>query len=356
MFRARANIAVSLLATLALGVTTVPLASAAAAASTTAPAGSTSTHNPAQAAAGWLARQMVGGSHFTETFDGATFPDQGLTIDAIYAFAATGTATGYAARAMGWLARPHILANYIGNGTTSAYAGATANLLLGAEVQGADPDTFGGVDLPSRLASLLTASGRYSDKSKFGDFSNVFSQSLAIIAMTRLSGAPASAVKFLASSECPDGGFPLNFGKKKCVADPDATAMVVQALLAAHRPTPAERGLHWLASVQQSDGGFVSPPATTANSNSTGLAGEAFVAGGWFKRAVRARGFLLSVQVGCAGPSDQQGAIAYDSSGFNASTAAFATAQGVLGVADVPLLWLGIHPSRLGAPRLACSS
>lgn len=309
-----------------------------------------------QAAAGWLARQMVDRSHFTERVDGVTYPDQGLTIDAIYAFAASRTASDYAARAIAWLARPNILSNYIGNGTTQAYAGATANLLLAAEVEGRHPAAFGGVNLPARLASLLTSSGRYSDHSKFGDFSNAFSQSLAIMATARLRDVAPSAVAFLVSSECPNGGFPLDFGTKKCVSYPDATAMDVQALLAAGQFGPAERGLQWLASVQKPDGGFIAPPGSVPNSNSTGLAGEAFAAGGWFPRAALARGFLASVQVGCTGKPANQGAIAYTASGFSKSTAVFATAQGILGLADVGLARLSIWGAAPGDPHLACPS
>ncbi len=194
------------------------------------------TRDPAQAAAGWLARQMTGASHFVDVYNGTSYPDQGLTIDAIFAFAAARTSGGYAARAAAWLARPYILKSYIGNGTTSSYAGATANLLLAAEVRGLDPGTFGGVNLPARLAALLTASGRYSDHSKYGDYSNAFSQALAVIATSRLGGAPPSAVNFLAGTECSGGGFPLYFGQQTCTSDPDATALDVQALLAAGRP------------------------------------------------------------------------------------------------------------------------
>jgi Prenyltransferase and squalene oxidase repeat len=311
---------------------------------------------PGQAAAGWLARQMAHGSHFTETYDGVTYPDQGLTIDAIYAFAATGTARGYAARAIAWLARPYILSNYIGNGTTESYAGATANVLLASEVDGQNPAAFGGVNLPARLASLLTPSGRYSDHSKYGDYSNAFSQSLAIIATSRLGGAAASAVNFLASSQCANGGFPLYFAQAKCVSYPDATAMDVQALLAAGKFGPAERGLRWLASAQQPDGGFIAPPGKIPNSNSTGLAGEAFAAGGWFPQAASARSFLLSVQVGCSGKPVNQGAIAYNTNGYRKTTAAFATAQGILGLADAGLARLSIRGARPGAPHLACPS
>lgn len=310
----------------------------------------------AQAAAGWLARQMTGGGHFTYIYDGVTYPDQGLTIDATFAFAATGTARGYARRAIAWLARPPILSGYIGNGTTESYAGATANLLLAAEVAGVNPAAFGGVNLPARLASLLTATGRYSDHSRYGDYSNAFSQSLAILAMSRLGGAPVAAVRFLAGSECGNGGFPVYFAQQSCASDPDATGMAVQALLAAGWWRRAERGLRWLASVQRSDGGFVSPPAKIPNSNSTGLAADAFAAGGWFGRALFARSYLASVQVGCSGKPADRGAIAYDTTGFRESTAAFATAQGILGLADVPLAWLSARFERPGAPHLACPS
>jgi hypothetical protein len=348
MFRNRARFAVVL--------STLVLACTASAAPALARPVAQPTVNPGQAAAGWLARQMTDASHFTETFDGVTYPDQGLTIDSIFAFAATGTADNYGARAIAWLARGHILRNYIGNGTTSAYAGATANLLLAAEVRGVDPDTFGGVNLPARLASLLTSSGRYSDHSKYGDFSNVFSQSLAIIALTRLGGAPADAVSFLTGSECANGGFPIYFDETKCASDPDATGMAVQALLAAGQSGPAGQGLKWLAKVQQPDGGFSVKPSALPNSNSTGLAGEAFAAAGWSHNAMLAQSFLQSVQVGCSGKRFQQGAIAYNSLGFRRGTAAFATAQGILGLADVGLVQLTASGSYPGAPRLACSS
>lgn len=345
MTRIPARITVPLLAlALGLGATAAP-----------ALASSPPRPTPGQAAAGWLARQMVNGTYLTDTFGGVIYPAQGLTIDGIYAFAATGTARGYASRAISWLARPHILSGYIGTGTES-YAGATAKLMLGAEVAGQNPAAFGGVNLPARLAGLLTPSGRYSDHSKFGDFSNAFSQALAVIATRRLGNTPASAVRFLASSECADGGFPLDFAQASCVSNPDATAMDVQALLAVGRRGPANRGLRWLASVQQPDGGFIAPPGTTSNSNSTGLAGEAFAAGGWSRQAASARKFLLSVQIGCSGKAANRGAIAFDASGLRRSTATSATAQGTLGLAGVSLARLSISGARPGAPQLACPS
>ena len=307
-----------------------------------------------QAAAGWLARQMTDRSHFVAVFGGVTFPNQGLTIDAIFAFAATGSGNDYAGRATTWLERPSVLSNYIGNGTTTSNAGATAKVALATEVVGANPDSFGKVNLLARLAKLLTKSGRYSDHSSFGDFSNAFSQALAILAVSRHGHAPVSAVNFLVHSECANGGFPLDFAQKACAADPDATAMVVQALLAVGRTIPADRGLHWLARVQRANGGFATSTAAAPNANSTGLAGEALASANWTHRAVLARNFLLSLQVGCAGKASHRGAIAFDKTGFAQSTAVSATAQGVLGIAGIGLAKLSSRGAHAGAPRLGC--
>jgi len=309
-----------------------------------------------QAAAGWLARQMTGRSHFVTVFNGTKFPNQGGTIDAIFAFAATRTAHDYAARALLWLAKPANLTGYIGDKKNGFFAGATAKAALAAEVSGANPDHFGGVDLLARLASLETLSGRYSDQSSFGDFSNAFSQSLAILALSRHGGAPVAAVNFLAMSECKNGGFPLNFGQKTCVSDPDATAMDVQAFLAAGRKFAATRGLHWLAKAQRSDGGFATSAKAAPNANSTGLAGDALAAGGWARKAALAGKFLLTLQVGCSATASHRGAIKFDTTGFKQATALGATAQGVLGIADVPLWKLSSHRAQSGAPRLGCAS
>lgn len=309
-----------------------------------------------QAAAGWLARQMTGRSHFVSVFGGKTFANQGGTIDAIFAFAATGAAKDFGQRAIAWLAKPKILSGYIGNGKSSSFAGSIAKAALAAEVQGMNPRKLGGVNLFARLASLLTKSGRYSDHSSFGDFSNAFSQSLAILALSRPGTAPKSSVNFLISAECKDGGFPLDFGARKCVSDPDSTGMAVQALLAAGRKVAAQRGEHWLARVQRPDGGFASGAKAAPNANSTGLAGEALAAGDWSARAARAAKFLLSLQVGCSGSASRRGAIRFDKTGFQSSSVTRATAQGILGLADVPLLALSSQGGHPGAPRLACGS
>jgi hypothetical protein len=345
MTRFRARVAV-LLITLVFGCTVAAVP--ALAAGRTAP-------TRGQAASGWLARQMVDGSHFVTVFSGVSYPDPGETIDAILAFAATKSANRYGARAIDWLEEPSVLFNYIGTGTES-YAGATAKVALAAEVRGINPAKFGKVNLLKRLGRLLTKSGRYSDHSVYGDFSNAFSQSLAIIALSRRGGAPARAVRFLISSECSNGGFPLNFAQKTCASDTDSTAMDVQALLAAGRRAAAVRGLTWLKSVQLRNGGIDASGATVPNANSTGLAGEAFAAAGWHHNAALAAKFLRSLQLGCSAKPAERGAIAYDSTGFAESTAIDATAQGILGLADVSLAGISASGSRNGDPHLGCAA
>ncbi|TCO54291.1 prenyltransferase/squalene oxidase repeat-containing protein [Actinocrispum wychmicini] len=312
----------------------------------------------ADAAAGWLARQLVDGERFEVDFNGTKFPDQGLTIDAILAFASAGVSGTNGGKAIAWLAKPEILSGYIGDGGTEAYAGATAKATLAAEVRGVNPASFGGVDLPTRLRGLLTPAGRFSDRSQFGDFSNAFSQSLAIIALKRTpGGVPVSAVDFAVGTQCPDGGFPLFFGASTCVSDTDSTAMVVQALLAVGRTTDANEGLAWLVSKQQANGGISvgsGDAATAPNTNTTGLAGQALKAGGRLLAAVKAKRFIVSVQVGCAGQPADRGAIAYDSSGVNPATVVRATAQAILGLGGPSLAQLSAAGSRPGAPELAC--
>jgi hypothetical protein len=354
-FRARAAV---FLAALTLGCTAVATPALAATAGTSGRAQSASgsaqsASGSAQSASGWLARQLVQGNHFVSVYQGVSSPDQGETIDAILAFAATRSANGYGAQAIKWLEQSSVLYGYIGSGTES-YAGETAKLALAAEVRGINPASFGKVNLLARLARLRAKSGRYSDHSKYGDYSNAFSQALAIIVLSRDGGAPASAVRFLISSECKNGGYPLDFAQKTCVSDTDATAMDVQALLAAGQHAAAARGLSWLAGAQKSDGGLDAAGATSPNANTTGLAGEAFAAAGWSHQAARAEKFLVSLQRGCSAPAAQQGALAYDSSGFAESTAVDATAQGILGLADVSLAKLSARGSSSGIPRLVC--
>jgi hypothetical protein len=335
----------------------VPIAALCAAAVIAVPApaqAATGTTDPAAAAAGWLAGQLTDGDHFETEFGGVKYPDQGLTIDAVLAFVAAGVAGDSVTKAVDWLAQPAIMDGYLGDGTVESYVGSTAKLAYLAQVVGEDPTSFGGVDLLDRLSDLLQPSGQYQDTTKYTDYSNVFGQSLAILALARTpGGAPASAVQFLADTQCDDGGFPVFYGP--CTtSDTDGTATAVQALLAAGATAKAAEGLPWLVAQQDGATGGLSGTGATKglNANSTGLAAQAFRVSKMDSQADRAVAFLKTLQVGCAGPVEHAGAIALNpldpavpGSGFQLGNAPRATTQAVLGFTGIGLadLKLGAH-------------
>ncbi|GAA3211958.1 prenyltransferase/squalene oxidase repeat-containing protein [Dactylosporangium siamense] len=341
--RARTLLA-GVLTALALSTTLIAAAPAAASAPTV---------NRPDAAAGWLARQLVDGERFEVVFDGVAYPDQGLTIDAILAFAAAKASGTNAGKATAWLARPEILTGYIGDGT-EAYAGATAKLALAVQVRGGSPAAFGGVDLITRLRGLQAPSGRFNDRSAFGDYSNQFTQAFALLALSRTpAGAPATGATYLAGTRCADGGYPLYYDQPACVSDVDATALAVQALLAVHRPADAAPAIAWLVSRQAGDGSYTDG-AGVVNANSTGLAAQALAVAGRPVAWLKARGFLLTLQVRCTGPAADRGAIAYTPAGFDPATAVRATAQAVPGLTGQGLAALTSAGSKAAAPVLAC--
>ncbi|GIH03726.1 hypothetical protein Rhe02_17930 [Rhizocola hellebori] len=309
-----------------------------------APARATSfTPDRADLAASWLARQMTDGQRFEDEFGGVVFPNQSLTVDAVFAFATAKTAGDYGARAMAWLARPEILSGYAGDGTFTSYAGTTAKLALAAQVRGIDPASFGGVDLIGRLRELQQPSGRFSDRSPFGEFSNIFTQSFALLALDRTAaGAPPAASSFLVAARCADGGYPLLFGQPTCVSEVDTTAMAVQALIAVGRHSDAAVSLRWLVSVQHADGGFGNYSGV-GNATSTGLAGQALRAGGRIGAAIKARSFLIGLQGGRAADPGWRGAIPNTAGFFDPFTTARATALAILGLAGFGFPYLTAH-------------
>ena len=168
---------------------------------------------PAGGGRGWLARQMTDRSHFVTDSPRRHLSQPGrhhrrdLRVRRDR-HRQTATARG---PSPGWSGRASCPATSA-TGTTESYAGATAKVLLAVEVRGDEPGRSSAASTwwPG-CGKLLTPSGRYRDHSKYGDFSNAFSQALAIIAFSRHGGAPAKAVSFLVRSECKNGGFPLDF-------------------------------------------------------------------------------------------------------------------------------------------------
>ena len=336
--------------------------------------GPVTSSDPALVAARYLEQQLVaGGHHFSVTFDGVDYPDHGVTADAVLALDAAGTGQREAAKATAWLAGDVV--GYVGFGDpTEIGAGSVAKLLNVAVAQGIDPTAFGGYDLLGTLVGLERANGRFSDVSKSGDFSNTFGQSFALLGLHRAGGTVSDDARdYLLAQQCSNGGFKLYMDDAGCTADtdadPDATAMAVQALVAiGGGATQIADGLDYLADRQGAAGGVGGGgPTSGVNANSTGLAGQAFLAGGRSAQARNAVGYLGDLQYGCTLPTELRGGIAYDAAAFAATTKAGesatpadqdrrSTSQALLALAGTPLATVTAAGADAVAPSLACSA
>ncbi|WP_406279116.1 prenyltransferase/squalene oxidase repeat-containing protein [Embleya sp. NBC_00896] len=337
----------------------------------------------ATAAASWQAHELVDGG-----IPGFAGSDWGLTIDTVFALAATGAnpaALNASTDAVAANVRKY-------NGAGDEYpdvwiAGATAKILVGAVAAGRDPKAFGGFDLRRKTLDLVagpeagSAAGRVRDKIPnepgWLDNSNAFGQSLAVIGLARSGGVPQPVVDFLLKQQCAVGGFRLSpdaFGSAGATCDetpnqtldPDSTGMAVQALLAADAESKspgaraaADKGAAWLVSIQRADGSFGgSGPTVESNTNSTGLAGQALAAIGHKAEAAKAAAWVAKHQItrANAGKADAEiGTIAYNEAALtSARTEGIpdfqrdqwrrATPQALLTLADVALGDLGRKP------------
>lgn len=326
--------------------------------------------DPALVGAGFLERELAsGGHHLSVSFDGVDYPDYGVTLDAVLALDAAGAGQTEAAAATKYVADN--VGQYIGFafGDTEFYAGAAAKTLLVAVAQGVDPTAFGGVDLVSSLEGLEQPNGRFSDKTAYTDYSNLIGQSLAVMALRRAGETVSpAAVEIIRDNQCTDGGFSLSFDASPCTSDPDVTAFAVQALLAAGGAgdSDAGQGLDYLAGIQGADGGVGGAGPTAAhNANSTGLAGQAFLAGGRSAQARAAQGYLRALQYGCTYPTAFRGGIAYDATAFTAAAVKGATvqdqdrratSQALLALAGTPLYAVSGTGADATAPDLTCAA
>ncbi len=321
-------------------------------------------------AAGYLQSRLAAGGHvLNQEFGGVLYPDYGVTADAVLALDAAGTGQTEAAATTTYL-EDNVL-SYTGFGDPAEiYAGPVAKLLNLAVAQQVDPTDFGGTDLVTTLEGLEDVEGRFSDQSQYGDNSNVFGQSLAVGGLARAgSGPSAESVQLLRDQQCDDGGFPVFFADD-CVSDPDASALAVQALI---RVAGAEdghvlEGLDYLAVQQDDTTGAVggSGPTATVNANSTGLAGQAFLAGGRADHARLAQAYVRSLQYGCEFPEALRGGVAYDRAAYDLRLAEGAdavpndqdnrsTAQAALALAGTPLFVVTSAGADAVAPTPDCA-
>lgn len=167
--------------------------------------------------------------------------------------------------------------------------------LLAAVAGGADPRSFGGVDLVGVVTSYQRGGGNIGDA--------VNSNAFGILAYLAAGlDIPAGAVAWQESAQNADGGWGNNPGG---ASNPDMTGASIMALRAAGvdagDPSIAA-GLSYLHSIQAPDGGF-SYQAGSSDVAATAWCVQAIIAAGqdpggagWSKDGSTPRGYLLSMQ------------------------------------------------------------
>ncbi|HEX3705576.1 MAG TPA: hypothetical protein VHV76_03005 [Mycobacteriales bacterium] len=328
------------------------------------------TTNPAAAAAGYLARKLVGThhNHYDSRYScgtakkpkTCTYVNYGETADAILSMDAAGVAQAPATRATEYL--QDFVKSYVGSSASDYAPGAIGKLMLVAEAQHVSVRSFGGVNLVAALASTEgvrgALPGEYQQNPEgtpdnFLFFSTV-SEALPVLALADSSataGQPdAAAVAFLAAQQCTDGGFPsqlLTDTAAACTAgeDVDSTAYAAQALLAVGSAA-SQPALRWLVTHENADGGYGKP----SNANSTAIAVEALVAG--HRNVHRATVWLQSHQLRCKAKASERGAVTFENK-YDAS-ALLATSQAAAALALRPLSWIDKGGASANPPALKC--
>ena len=280
-------------------------------------AAATDVPSPAAARAGtaWLATQLTDGVIHNEQYD---FDDLGLTMDIGLSMDEVGGDQALVRQIRSSLSTR--VQEYAAPAPTERYSGSLAKSLVFAQVTGADPTTYGGLDLVSEVESRVTPSGpsagRVQDQSAYGDYANSFGQALAVRGLaTAGSSQAAPATTFLLKQQCSAGYFRVFFNTDPSASqqgcddavdgtDTDTTAFVVNQLAATSPRPPAvdaaiAKAVAWLVSTQKADGSFVGSAFTPdSNTNSTGLAASALAAAGRCDQAGRAAEWVGSLQVG----------------------------------------------------------
>ncbi len=187
---------------------------------------------------------------------------------------------------------------------------------------GAAPAALADVATPS--PAPVVPSGLYGKNDPTYD--GVWRQSFALLAQHTVGVKPAQqAVDWLVGQQCADGGF-ASFRADTAVAcdaktmlDTNATAVAVQALKAlGGQDAVVKKGVDWLKSVQNADGGWAYVPGSPSEASSTSVVISALAAAGEKPAEVKSKTGksayegLLAFQLGCsAEPAADRGAFGY---------------------------------------------
>ena len=287
----------------------------------------------------WLKKQLTNGIVHNTQFN---FDDYGLTIDVGLALKAVGGQAGTVlaiAAAMADGAHDNYYTSTF-NGTTTTYAGSLAKLALLVQSSDSDTSTYGDEDLIALLEGRVAASapiaGRVQDQNNsFGD-TNTLGQAYAVAALHNAgSSKESSALSFLLSQQCPNGGFRLTFNSsttsssQSCTdntqAQIDATSVALielKSLGSSASPVTSAitNATSFLVGKQQSSGAWGGDPGGSAeNSNATGLAAWAL---GNTAQSAKGAGWLRDHQATyydyCTKLKNDVGTVAYDAAALSA--------------------------------------
>ncbi|MET9856491.1 prenyltransferase/squalene oxidase repeat-containing protein [Streptomyces sp. NPDC006450] len=232
---------------------------------------------------------------------------------------------------------------------------------------GAAPAALADVATPS--PAPVVPSGLYGKNDPTYD--GVWRQSFALLAQHTVGVKPAQqAVDWLVGQQCADGGF-ASFRADaaaacdaKTMLDTNATAVAVQALKAlGGQDAAVKKGVDWLKSVQNADGGWAYVPGSPSEASSTSVVISALAVAGEKPAEVRSKTGksayegLLAFQLGCsAEPAADRGAFAYQPTADGKLPAnADATAAAVLaGLGKGTLVSPSSAPADTAAAALAC--
>jgi len=264
----------------------------------------------AQAAASWQADQLSRGS-IASPFPG--FRDWGLTLDTALALAADGNRPIKLRNVAGTIERAYYRKYAAFEGDVAANA--MSKVLITAKVLRKNVRDLDGRNVRLEVLRLILGpragreQGRVRDSGE-SDFSNTFGQSYAVLGLARTGGLPQSAVQYLLRQRCAAGYFRAfesvgtTCNKDESPADVDATALALQAMIAARRSGAAVAPrliigtAKWMAGQQRANGSFGGGVGAAApNTNSTGLAAQALQTVGRTKAAERAASWVALMQI-----------------------------------------------------------
>jgi hypothetical protein len=301
--------------------------------------------SPQETTAQWLGEQLTAGLVHNDQYG---FDDYGLTLDVGLGLRGLGLGNSTVS-AIDAAIQPNVEAYTTGIawGSDDVYAGATAKALTFAAQVGADPTSYGGVNLVRQLNKRVIkhapSKGRIKDKGAT-DYANVVGQVFAVQGLAAASsGQRRNTLRFLLKQQCDQGYFRLDFTPRKkrknqscdggnpttiSAPDTDTTALAVIGLVALGSDQPSVRqaittAKRWLKRQQKGNGSFGGGTSTEgSNSNSTGLAGWALASTHSCGAAARAAQWVESLQLTGGAVTGEDGAIAYNRAEYAAALSA----------------------------------